>query len=76
MGTPEGIKTDMQDMTEVISDAALRSSPPVAITVLGVNVQLPTIVYGLTILYIVAQLIVITPKVLRVIRGKHGKDKR
>ena len=68
MGTPEG--NPMQEMQEVLVDGAIRSSPPVAVTALGVTIPLPTIVYGLTIVYIIFQIIVIAPKVLRVLRGK------
>ena len=68
MGTPEGTFNSMPEIADVISEAALKSSPGVAVGAVGQHMHLSTWVYGITIVYLICQLIVIAPKVWRTLR--------
>ena len=68
MGTPEGTYNSMPEIADVLSEAALKGSPGIAVGAVGSHIHLSTWVYGITIVYLLCQIIVIAPKVWRTFR--------
>ena len=65
----------MSKVAETLNDALIRSTPPVGVSILGVSMPIADWVYVVTFIYVVMQIIVIAPKVIKTIRkaGNHEK---
>jgi hypothetical protein len=60
-------------MQAEITDAAVKVSPPVAVTGLSIaGLPLSDWVYILTAVYITFQIVCIVPRAWRILRGAHG----
>lgn len=66
------MKTQVQ---EFIADAAVRSTPPVTVSVIGSAMHLAEWVYIATLVYLVLQVIVIFPKVVNTFQRRRSDDK-
>ena len=62
------------EVTEVIKDAALRSTPPIGVSMFGTSIGLSDMVYAITILYVALQILVISPKVYNIFKKRRSGD--
>lgn len=62
-------------VTDLIGDAAVKSTPPIGISILGATMHLEHWVYIATFIYIVLQIVVIIPKVINVFKRRRSNDK-
>lgn len=66
----------MSNVGETLNDALIKSTPPVGVSILGVSMPLADWVYVVTFIYVLMQIIVIVPKVIKTIKKAGHKHEK